>query len=348
MINQYLLSVMKGQRNSFLAQLITYVLVPWSFIYGLGVFCHRNLYRLKRPYQAPKPVISIGNITVGGTGKTPLVIWLARHLQDNGFKSVILTRGYMPDGSRDSDEADMLNEQIPYVPVMMGADRVNNIRHAIEQLPVDVFICDDAFQHWPLKRDLNIVALDAGNPFGNGFLLPAGILREPLSALKRADVIVLTKTAGVDGIQVLRERIKEINARALIVESRYTAGEAVDVFGGTKRPDYFLKDIPVVGFCAIGDSLSFESELKNSGAQILKVFNFRDHHVYKPQDIKRMVEFCRAQTVPVLVTTHKDAVKLRIFKDLFAGFRVVYIPIHLEITQGSDEFLQKVMFACRG
>jgi tetraacyldisaccharide 4'-kinase len=347
-MNQYLLSVMKGQKSGFVAQFIIYLLLPWSIVYGIGVFCHRNYYRLKRPYRAPKPVISIGNITAGGVGKTPLVIWLARHLQDKGFKSIILTRGYMPQGSNDSDEVDMLNEQIPYIPVLAGANRLTNIKKVNGVLPVDVFICDDAFQHWPLKRDLNIVAIDAVNPFGNGYLLPAGVLREPLSALKRADVIVLTKTSGIGDLQGLYARIKKINDRALVVESCHKTTDTENVFGKEALPVDFLRNIPVVGFCAIGDPLSFETELKNSGAGIVKLFIYRDHYVYQRKDIERMVGFCRDQAVPILVTTHKDAVKLRIFKDLFEGLRLVYMPIQLEITKGSDEFLQKIMSVCNG
>ena len=346
-MNQYLLSVMKGQKSGFIAQLITYLLVPCSIIYGLGVFCHRNYNRLKGAYKAPKPVISIGNITVGGAGKTPLVIWLARNLQDKGINSIILIRGYMPKASKVSDEVDMLNEQLPYIPVLAGADRVANIRNSKDKLPVDVFIADDAFQHWPLRRDLNIVAIDAGNPFGNGYLLPAGILREPLSALKRAHVIVLTKTDGSSGIQALSSKIKEINPKALIMESCYRSARTIDVFSGGAAPENFLNSRRVAGFCAIGDPLSFESSLKNSGAEIIKLFYYMDHHVYKKKDIQSMMEFCRAQNIEVLVTTHKDAVKLKTFKDLFAAIRLVYIPIQLEITKGSDEFFQKVISVCR-
>jgi len=346
-MNQYLLSVMKGQRSSFTAQLIMYVLVPWSLLYGLGVFCHRNFYRLIGSFKSPKPVISIGNITVGGVGKTPLVIWLARHLQDKGIKSIILTRGYMPQALKDSDEADMLNEQIPYVPVLTGGNRVANILKANKTLPVDVYIADDAFQHWPLSRDLNIVVIDAGNPFGNGFLLPAGILREPLSALKRADVFVLTKTNGLSGTQALISRLKKINPKALLVESCYKSAGAIDVFDADILPVDFLKDQAVVGFCAIGDPFSFESELKNSGARAVKVFTYMDHHVYKRDEVQRMVEFARGQAIKVLVTTHKDAVKLRIFQDLFEGVQLVYMPIQLEITKGSDEFIQKIISICR-
>jgi len=346
-MKQYLLSVMKGQKKSFTAQLITYLLIPFSIIYGIGVFCHRNFHRLKGTYKASKPVISIGNLTVGGAGKTPLIIWLARHLQDKGIKAVILTRGYMPRDSKDSDEADMLNEQIPYIPVLTGPDRVANIKKAKGILPVDVYLCDDAFQHWPLGRDLDIVAVDAGNPFGNGYLLPAGILREPLSALKRADVLVMTKTESLNGIQELASWLKKVNPRALIVESCYQSIGAIEVFGEEQLSEGFLKDKSVVGFCAIGQPLSFELTLKNSGARTTKLFSFMDHHVYTKDDIQTVAGFARAHGIQVLVTTHKDAVKLRAFKGLFEGIRLVYIPIQLEITKGADEFIQKIILVCR-
>lgn len=345
-MNQYLLSVMKGQKNSFTALLITYLLWPWSFVYGIGVFCHRNFCRLKGTYKAPKPVISIGNLTVGGSGKTPLVIWLARSLQEKGLKSIILIRGYMPKASKVSDEVDMINEQIPYIPVLAGANRINNIRKSKGILPVDVYICDDAFQHWPLRRDLNMVAIDAVNPFGNGFLLPAGILREPASALKRADIIILTKIDGLKNAQLLYNKLKKLNPKALIMESRYKSAGAMDVFEAKLMPEDFLKAKRVVGFCAIGDPLSFESILKNSDAEIAKLITYMDHHVYTKDDVERLVECCRTQNAQVLVTTHKDAVKLQIFKDLFKGILVVYIPIQIEITKGSDEFFKKIISIC--
>ena len=346
-MNQYLLSVMKGQKSSFTSQLITYLLVPWSLFYGVGVFCHRNFYRLVGAYKAPKPVISIGNITVGGVGKTPLVIWMAKSLQDKGFKSVILIRGFMPQASKDSDEVDMINEQIPYVPLLAGADRIESIKKSKGIMPVDVYIADDAFQHWPLHRDLNVVAIDASSPFGNGYLLPAGILREPLSALKRAHIFVLTKTNGSKDLELLISRLSKINPRALIVESRYKNAGCVDVFDSVVLPEGFLKDKKVVGFCAIGEPLSFQSELKNTGATVTKVFTYMDHHVYDKADILQMLDYARAQNAQVLVTTHKDAVKLRDHKELFSGFSLVYIPIQLEITKGADEFIQKIISVCR-
>lgn len=346
-MTQYLLSIMKGQRKDLSARLITYLLLPLSLIYGFGVFCHRNFYRLRGAYKASKPVISVGNITVGGSGKTPLVIWLARHLQETGLKPVILIRGYMPQASKISDEADMLKEQIPpSIRVLVGANRIANIRK--NHLPLDAYIADDALQHWPLARDLNIVTIDAGNPFGNGFLLPAGILREGLWALKRAHVLVLTKTDSSNDIQALSSKLKRINPKALIVESRYKATGVVGAFNNDILPEGFLNNRSVVGICAIGDPLSFESSLENAGAKVIQLFTYRDHYVYTKDMVERLVAFCRLQDTRVLVTTHKDAVKLKVFKDLFADIRLVYISIQLEITKGSDEFLQKVVSVCRG
>jgi len=343
---RYLLSIMKGQQKGFVAQLITFLLLPCSLIYWFGVCCHQNYYRLRGPYKASKPVISIGNITLGGSGKTPLVIWLVRYLQAKGFNPVILTRGYMPKDAKESDEVKMLNEQIPHIPILVGGNRVANIRKTEGVLPVDVYICDDAFQHWPLQRDLNIVTIDVANPFGSSYLLPAGILREPLSSLKRADVLILTKTEGSGHIQELSSKLKEINPKALIIQSWYKSAGVKDVFDVLSIPENFLKDKRVVGFCAIGDPLSFELSVKNSGAELIKFFAYMDHHVYQASDIKEMVDFCRSRQIQVLVTTHKDAVKLRIFKNLFAEIHVVFIPIKLEITKGADEFAQKIMSIC--
>lgn len=345
-MKQYFLSIMKGQRKGLLAQIITCVFLPCSLIYGLGVFCHRNFFRLRGGFKAPQPVISIGNITVGGSGKTPLVILLARYLQDNGFKANILIRGYMPGALNDSDEVKMLNEQVPLIPVLAGSNRISSIKKAAG-IPVDVYIADDAFQHWPLLRDMDIVTINAGNPFGNGHLLPAGILREGLSALKRAHIFVLTKTVQSGDTQVLSSRLKAINAKALLVESRYKMSSINGVFDNETMPEGFLNETPVVGFCAIGDPLSFEQILTHSGARVSRLFNYMDHHVYIREDIQRMAEFCRKQNISVLATTHKDAVKLKDFKDLFGSIRLVYISIQLEITKGSDEFYHKIISVCR-
>jgi tetraacyldisaccharide-1-P 4'-kinase len=146
----------------------------------------------------------------------------------------------------------------------------------------------------------------------------------------------------------LTARLKKINPEALMVESRYKVGGAAVVFDNDILPQDFLNEKQAAGFCAIGDPRSFETSLKVSGARVTRLFTYRDHHVYSKEDIRQMVGYCRAQNIPILATTHKDAVKLRGFKDLFKGVQLVYIPVQLEITKGSDEFFQTIISVCRG
>ncbi len=344
-MNQYLLSIMKGRTTGPLALMIIGILWPFSVLYRCVLEGHRSFYHLKGRYKASKPVISIGNITVGGAGKTPLVIGIAEHLKAKGINVAILTRGYMTKASTVSDEVSMLNEQLASVPVLMGANRVNSIKQAAV-MPVDVYLCDDAFQHWPLHRDLDIVAIDAANPWGNGHLLPAGILREPLSSLQRADIIVLNKADTSSKVAELYAQLQQINPQALIVESHYRREGFKDVFDGGMVPEDFLKDKPVAAFCGIGDPFSFEAGLTNAGVKIARMFNYMDHHVYTSQDIEMMVDYCRSEGIEVLVTTHKDAVKLRSFRYLLGDIKLMYVSIRLEITKGSDEFIQKIISIC--
>ena len=208
-------------------------------------------------------------------------------------------------------------------------------------------VLDDAFQHWPLGRDLNIVTIDSSNSFGNGHLLPAGILREPLSALKRADVFFLTKIDGTANLHELSSRLKTINPQALIVESLYTSALLSQVFDSRPSTPGYFNNKRVCGFCAIGDPFSFEMILKKTGAQVLKMFTFMDHHVYNQEDLQMILDYSKTHDVLDLVTTHKDAVKLQEFKDLLAGVNLFYVPIRIEITKGADEFLEKIIAICR-
>ncbi len=324
--------------------MISIWLWPLSLVYALVVLITRHLYvwGILPSFRSPKPVISVGNITVGGVGKTPLVIWLARQMLARGLKPAILIRGYKAHAGL-SDEAQMLKEALPQVPVLVGRDRKKSIEAALANSPVDVFICDDAFQHWPLQRDMDIVAIDAQNPFGNGCLLPAGHLREPLGALKRAQVFLLTKTDLTKAPTTLLSKLKTLNTRALIVQSRHAFVGFKDTFTGTPAGKFDK----AIGFCAIGDPASFTATIAAQGIGLVKNFVYADHHHYSDAEIKSMVASAKGQGIHVLVTTHKDAVKLQSFKNLFNGVRVVYADIQLEITQGSDEFIQHISSRCR-
>jgi len=219
-MKKYLYDLMTDSRQGWLAKVLQGLLWVLSLAYGVIVTVTRFMYqgRILPRYQASKSVICVGNITTGGVGKTPLVIWITKILENKGRKVVVLSRGYKScDGT--NDEIEMFKEVLPHVPVMIGRDRRISIQKAVDQGQVDMFVADDAFQHWPLKRDLDIVAIDAVNPFGNGYMLPRGILREKPLALNRADVFVLTKTDKVQSTKELRSQLNRINNKALIVES---------------------------------------------------------------------------------------------------------------------------------
>ena len=343
-MKKYFYEIMTDARHNVLDQAIGFILWLLSLVYAPIVRITRTLYQqhIFSVYHADKPVISIGNITVGGVGKTPLVICLAHIVKHKGLKPVVLTRGY---GSKDgvNDEVRMFQEILPDVPVMVGANRKLSIEKALKAGPVDMFIADDAFSYWPLKRDLDILAIDATNPFGNGHMLPRGILREEISALKRADFFVLTKTEQVKDTQELYQKIRQIKPGAVILESQHVPVNFQNVFTDRSQALYELRDKRVVVFCAIGEPLSFERSLKLLGIEVVKCFNFTDHHNYSEQDIKQVTDFAVAQNINILMTTHKDAVKITSSKNLFKELTVLKLNIDLKITQGEPELVDRIL-----
>jgi len=345
---RYVYELMTDVRHGWIDQIIQVFLWILSLGYGCIVFVTRGMYnkRILKVYQSPKRVISVGNITMGGVGKTPLVIWLAKILSDQGLKVVVLSRGYAASNGL-NDETRMFKEVLPQIPIMLGRDRKKSIQQALGQGAVDIFLADDAFQHWPLKRDLDIVVIDAVNPFGNGQLIPRGILRETLSNLSRVDIFVLTKTDRDPNRQELYDRLRQINPKAMIVQSRHVPRQLTDVFTGDVCHLEVLNNKRVVSFCAIGDPSSFEHSLQISGMDILKNFVFSDHHHYQEIDLKRIVDFAKKENINNLMTTHKDAVKIKPFRHMFDGIRLICLDIELEITKGQDEFIERILALSR-
>ncbi len=322
-----------------------------SLLYGLLVGGLRFLYSkgILPSFQAPRPVLSVGSITVGGAGKTPLVIAIARALVSRQVRTAILIRGYMPSTqSAFSDEAHMLKESLPEVLVLTGPNRRKNIEACLKHHAVDVFVCDDGFQHWPLRRDLDIVAVDTANPFGNGHVVPRGLLREPIGALRAAGMFILTKTDHPHSdAPALRERLAHINPGALMVESHYVPTTCVDVFEKTRQGLEHLQGITVVGFCGIADPTSFRESLQQAGLQAANIFVFMDHHMYTEEDMAMVRTWAREHNVQNVVTTHKDAVKILPFKESWQGYRVHYLQVESEITYGKNVFLERIMAAVR-
>lgn len=298
------------------------ILPPLSVLYGAVTRTRLSLYRRGtfHSFKLDRPVISVGNITTGGTGKTPLVEWIARTVAAKGKRVCILTRGYgrdnpdrrvvVSDGhtvlatsSEAGDEPFLLASNLLGVAaVIADADRVAAGRHAIAQLDTDCFVLDDGFQHLRLKRDLNIVTIDATNPFGGGHLLPYGRLREPLSSLSRADCIVITRTDQASDVPGLTDKLRRLtNAPIFNLRMRVKHIRKL-THGPEKIPT------PVAAFCAIGNPNSFFAQLPHDVA-LRKAFP--DHHRYTQRDIDSLTEGARRAGARSLITTAKDAVKLQ-------------------------------------
>ncbi|MDX6383187.1 MAG: tetraacyldisaccharide 4-kinase [Blastocatellia bacterium] len=311
---------------------VTLALAPFGKLYGAAMKARRALYSSGRfrVHELGATVISVGNLTMGGTGKTPLVEWIARELAATGVRVCILTRGYgrqnagtrtvvsdgreiLADAAEAGDEPLLLAEKLlGQAAVISDADRVGAAAWALEHFHPDVFILDDGYQHLRVARDLNILTIDATNPWGNGKLLPAGVLRECPAELKRADCIVITRADDPNLVETLRQEIAARNTQSPVFDSRMKlsgvrAGRSTNSAGAAE----VLKASGVAAFCGLGNPNSFFSLLRRSGYQLAYTKVFRDHYRYDQHDIDRLEHQARTQGAQVLLTTAKDEVKLR-------------------------------------
>jgi len=304
------------------------VLPPLSALYGAVTRARLTLYRRGtfRTTTLDRPVISVGNITTGGTGKTPLVEWVARTLAAEGKKVCILTRGYgrsHPDrhvlvsdwqtvfasASEAGDEAYLLAKNLEGVAaVISDANRAAAGKDAIKHLNPDCFVLDDGFQHLRLARDLNIVTIDATNPWGGGNLLPYGRLREPRSSLSRADCLVITRADQAEGIQSLRSELAQLTVGCPQFLSRMRTVRIAPLTDPSESPDLPQRS---AAFCAVGNPQSFFSQLRDEGQELSFTKAFPDHYSYTQKDLDRLVNAAKKAGVEALITTAKDAVKLQ-------------------------------------
>ncbi len=343
-MKKYLYALATDQTRGFLAAIFKFFLWILSLLYGLIV---RLLIFLKQrnPYRLGCKVISIGNITLGGTGKTALVELMAEYLRKQGHQIAILSRGYKREiqnsclpgrqaGSKIQnfetmgDEPYMLKMRLRDIPVIVDKNRIRAARRAIETFQVDTVILDDAFQQWKIARDLNVVTIDATRPFGNRHLLPRGILREPFSSLKRADIFVLTKTNLSEDSALIKEELEKLNPGSAVFESSHEAVGFYDV-NDTRQllsPDS-LRSKTVTLFSGIGDPDSFENLIKSLGIQIGCSCRFSDHHLYSRRDLEGIFKASRENNIDTLVTTEKDFVRMNPVELKTQGLRILVLRI---------------------
>ncbi|HTU21093.1 MAG TPA: tetraacyldisaccharide 4'-kinase [Gemmataceae bacterium] len=337
-----------GPRNHYLSLVSGEGRGPWPVLERLGLRAASVPYALavrlrNLAYQrgwltsqrALVPVVSVGNLTAGGTGKTPCVEHVARFYRDLDRRVAILSRGYGGAGGR-NDEALVLEENLPDVPHLQGVDRVALARTAVEELETEVLLLDDGFQHRRLARDLDLVLIDATAPWGHGYLLPRGLLREPPSSLRRAGVIVLTRCDQTPAEQRdrLRQTITRIAPQVPVVE---TTHRPVDLCNsdGENMSLGLLREGPSAAFCGLGNPEAFRRSLLDLGARLEDFRVYPDHHAYSREDVEELRRW--AGTLPAgtpIVTTQKDLVKLRLSR---LGDRPLWcLRIRLHVESGQD------------
>ncbi len=310
------------------------VLMPLSLIYGAVTRARAALYEAGAltTHNVGVPVISVGNITAGGTGKTPVVAWLARVLAPEGRRVCVLTRGYgradpksrvvvsdgeslLADAREGGDEPRLLAEMLLGVAaVVSDADRVAAARWAIQNLDSNAFILDDGFQHLRIARNLNIVTLDGIDPWGGRKLLPRGFLRESPRSLARADCIIITRAEQTPNLDALRreaqrlgnDRASVLSCRTRTIGVRPLSSSAFDDTPAGKPPPQ-----PVIAFCALGNPRAFFSHIQRDGYQATHTRAFPDHHFYTQSDVDSLTREAAKHGAQALLTTAKDAVKLR-------------------------------------
>ncbi|HET7839958.1 MAG TPA: tetraacyldisaccharide 4'-kinase, partial [Terriglobia bacterium] len=306
--------------------------MPLSAVYRLAAGLRSSAYRhgLFKSRKLLRPVISIGNLTVGGTGKTPLVEYVASLPAKHGWKAAILTRGYRrsnrtamitidPEANRRidprkiGDEPALLASKLPQIPIVVGANRYRGGRFAEEHYGVDIHILDDGFQHFALKREVDVVVLDATRKLEKEKLLPAGRLREPVAALQRAQIIVLTRVELADPGPV-EEFARRINPQARIFRARTKLCELVNVFTGRRHPPGDFHEEPAYAFCGVGNPGAFFADLSQWGFKLAGTASFADHHVYSKREFAMMMLSLKrpegSTGVKVILTTEKDAQNL--------------------------------------
>ncbi len=375
---QFGIDVIMGKREGFGALVFAAFLQVCSYLFSGIAQARLWLYRKRIFHDTPLGclVVVVGNLTVGGTGKTPVVEMFARALRDRGRKVAILSRGYkskapplwkrmwhdfthqeadppriVSDGERmllDSelagDEPFMLAKNLPGVVVLVDKDRVKAGAYAIKRFGCDTLVLDDGFQYLPLKGRLNLLLVDKTNPFGNGFLLPRGILREPVKHLKRASYVFLTKSNGRRD-EELEALIRHYNPHAEIIECAHRPQFLQRVGNGEKRPLVDLKGKRIAAFSGIATPESFERFLREGGAHLVYARRFLDHYRFTSDDLREVYAEAEKAGAEFIVTTEKDAVRIAP-ADANPSRPLYFLRLEIEILRGAADFQEAVGKIC--
>jgi len=367
---RYAVDVILERREGGRANALKFVLGGFARIYERAVQTRLGLYRRRfmRAQELGCPVVSIGNLTVGGTGKTPVAEMLARELQKRGRRVAILSRGYksvprpfaqrlknkifkhldllpprivsdgkavLLDSRHAGDEPHMLAKNLPGVCVLVDKDRVKSGLHALRHFDTDVLLLDDGLQYQRLRHRIDVVLVDRQAPFGNEHLLPRGTLREPPANLRRASYIIVTKS-GPQPDHDLLARLRKLNPTAAIIECNHAPRYWQNIQTGEKLPLEHLRGRHVGAMSGIARPESFEEGVRQLGAIVEITKGFADHHRFTKKEILRFLEWCDRRSLDALVTTEKDAVR---FPDIDRPpVPMLFLRVEIEILRGGEHW----------
>ena len=331
--------LVSGRQNGFSAVCLRAVLAGAELPYYFAVrWRNRRFDRHDQlVHKVGVPVASVGNLTLGGTGKTPMVAWIARRLREMGIRVTLVSRGYGAEAGTRNDEAIELERRLPDVPHLQDPDRVAAATIAVEELGCQMILLDDAFQHRRIHRDLDIVLVDALEPFGFEHVFPRGTLREPLSGLQRAHAVVLTRADMIDRQQrdTIRQRVSRLAPQAPWAEVVHAPEELLLSNGQTESLDG-LRGQPVAAFCGIGNPAGFRHTLTVCGYNVVAVKEFPDHHRYERDDIEQLVDWAQHSGVEAVVCTAKDLVKIGV--ESLGSVPLRALTIGMQFLEGQEEF----------
>lgn len=381
-LEQFAIEVILHNKPGLSASLFRVFLHALSWIYKGAMRLRLKLFRERiiHDHHLGVPVISIGNLTVGGTGKTPVAELLARAMLQNGRRVAILSRGYkskrqrkvriwtkwaakmrgeklpknpprvvsngekvLLDSHSAGDEPFMLAHNLPGVPVVVDKDRVKAGLYAIEHLGADVLLLDDGLQYLRLKHRLDMVLIDRTAPWGNGYMLPRGTLREPPRHLKRASYIFLTKCDGTDNTAIITE-LRKHNRVAEIIECRHSAKYLENIHTRERIPLESLYGTHIGAVSGIAVPESFESGLTKLGAKVDVIKRFADHHRFSAKDIETFIARCEKRDVAMIVTTEKDFVRFP--KMAQSHVPIYFMRVEIEIIKGREIFDRMIRIIC--
>ena len=377
-LEQFGIDVVLERRHGFRAGILRGILYALSFIYERLVQLRLYLYR-KRVFRERALgclVISIGNLTVGGTGKTPIVEKFARALQSGGRRVAILSRGYksvprkrswldrikkkdvdpprvvsdgkslLLDSLTAGDEPYMLAHNLRDVIVLVDKDRVKSGRFAIDKWNIDTLLLDDGLQYLHLKHRLDMVLVDRQAPFGNEFLLPRGTLRESPRNLRRASYIFITKNTGEPN-NALIQRIRHFNRTAEIIECAHKPLYLQNVYTGERLPLEHLRNAFIGSLCGIAVPESFEGGLKALGARVDLAKQYIDHHYYTEAELRSFIGRCIRRDLAMIVTTEKDAVRMPRLPEADVKVPIYFLRVEIEILSGHESWEHCVGRICK-